>query len=88
MSETETIEQEAPAPRDTLWVTDAELIRRMGAPEKVARAAIAQLDKDRGSGFPQKQALWGHRRYWLAVKEWLDATNGLKMGASPFRRAS
>ena len=71
--------------RDTLYVTDAELIRRMGVPEKIARAAIAALDRDRGSGFPQKKKLWGDRRYWPAVKAYLDRTNGLKLetGARP-----
>jgi hypothetical protein len=33
---------------------------------------LNQLDRDRGSGFPQKQALWGNRRYWPAVRAWLD----------------
>jgi len=48
-------------------VTDAELIRRLGVPEKIAYAAIHALDRDKGSGFPQKQAVWGKRRYWPAV---------------------
>jgi hypothetical protein len=63
--------------RDTLYVTDAELIRRMGVPEKIARAALRAYDMDRGKGFPQKQKLWGDRRYWPAVKAFLDRTNGL-----------
>jgi hypothetical protein len=71
--------------RETLYVTDAELIRRMGVPEKIARAALHALDRDRGSGFPQKKALWGNRRYWPAVKAYLDRTNGLKVDASPRR---
>ena len=73
--------QEPPA-EPTLWVTDAELIRRMGVPEKIARDALHVLDRDRTKGFPQKQALWGNRRYWPAVKAYLDATNGLKMVTS------
>ena len=64
--------------RETLYVTDAEIIRRMGVPEKVARAAIHTLDRTLGSGFPPKKALWGNRRYWPAVKAYLDKTNGLK----------
>lgn len=56
---------------NTLYVTDAELIRRIGVPEKIARNAIRDLDRNRASGFPQKQALWGNRRYWPAVKAWL-----------------
>jgi hypothetical protein len=64
----------------TLFVTDAEMIRRMGAPEKTARAALRELDRDKGSGFPQKKALWGNRRYWPAVKQWFDRTNGVGSG--------
>lgn len=66
-------------PHDTLYITDAELIRRMGVPEKIAREAIQLLDARPNSGFPRKQKLWGGRRYWPAVKAYLDATNGLKM---------
>ena len=74
--------------RETLWVTDAELIRRMGCPEKIARQAIAALDKDpRRSGFPQKNPLWGGRRYWPAVRRYLDKTNGLIVEASSRRSA-
>lgn len=62
---------------ETLWVTDAELIRRSGVPEKIARAAIQVLDSTRGSGFPPKQKLWGDRRYWPAVKAFFDRTSGL-----------
>jgi hypothetical protein len=69
----------------TLFVTDAELIRRIGVPEKIARAAIHALERDRASGFPPKKAFWGNRRYWPAVKAYLDRTNGLKLetGARP-----
>ena len=75
-------------PKDTLYITDAELIRRMGVPEKIAREAIRMLDADRRSGFPQKQKLWGDRRYWPAVKAYLDRTSGLTMNLSDNRRAS
>lgn len=71
--------------RETLYITDAELIRRMGVPEKIARDTLHMLDRDRGKGFPQKDPLWGNRRYWPAVKAWLDRTSGLKM-PSPQRR--
>ena len=64
-------------PHSTLYVTDAEIIRRMGVPEKIARQAIQALDKTRGSGFPQKQALWGGRRYWPAVQAYLERTSGM-----------
>ena len=44
-------------------MTDAELIGRLGVPEKVAAyAAIHVLDRTRDSGFPQKQAVGIGRR--------------------------
>lgn len=74
----ETIERE----QIKLYVTDAEMIRRMGVPEKLARPVIAELDaKAKETGFPQKQKLWGGRRYWPAIKAYLDAHNGLNMDA-------
>lgn len=78
MSDTGTLDRP-----ETLWVTDAELIRRMGVPEKIAREAIKALDADpRRTGFPQKQKLWGDRRYWPAVKAYLDRTSGATVSAS------
>lgn len=71
----------------TLFVTDAEIVRRWGVPEKIAYEAIRALDANRASGFPQKQALMGKRRYWPAVKAYLDQAYGLNIGASPQRRA-
>jgi hypothetical protein len=70
---------------ETLWVTDAELIRRMGVPEKVARDALRALDAQR-SGFPQKNKLWGNRRHWPSVKAYFERQEALKMAALPQRR--
>ncbi|HTC04885.1 MAG TPA: hypothetical protein VK749_15890 [Xanthobacteraceae bacterium] len=62
---------DAKAPR--LFVTDAELIRRIGVP--------FALDRDpRTSGFPQKQKLWGNRRYWPAVAAYFEHVYGYKLG--------
>lgn len=69
--EPDTLERE----KDKLWVTDAELIRRMGVPEKTAREALRMLDAQR-SGFPQKQKVWGDRRYWPAVQAYFDRQYG------------
>lgn len=80
---TDTIEHDV---KDTLYITDEELIRRLGAPRKAARAALHMLDRDRSRGFPQKQALWGNRRYWPAVKAYFERINGLKLDASTTRR--
>jgi hypothetical protein len=68
----ETLERE----KDKLWVTDAELIRRMGVPTKTARETIRLLDA-KNQGFPRKQKLWGDRRYWPAVKAYFDKLYGV-----------
>lgn len=75
---TDTAQGEATAPRETLWITDAEMIRRMGVPEKIARETIRFLDSKPQHQFPQKQKLWGGRRYWPAVKEYFDRNQGIK----------
>jgi hypothetical protein len=64
----------------TLWVTDAELIRRMGVPEKTARETLRMLDAQ-NKGFPRKQKLWGDRRYWPDVKAYFDRTYGTNIAA-------
>lgn len=58
--------------RGGLFVTDAELIERLGVPVKVARETIRMLDRNPRSGFPRKKAIWGDRRYWPAIEEWLE----------------
>lgn len=75
MPSTETLERE----QDKLWVTDAELIRRIGVPEKTAREALRMAEAK--AGFPRKQKLWGDRRYWPAVKAYFD-----NMYGTPSRR--
>ena len=70
----ETLERES----TKLWVTDAELIRRMGVPEKTARETLRSLDRP-GSGFPKKQKIWGDRRYWPAVQAYFDQLYGPRL---------
>ena len=72
----ETLERES----SKLWVTDAELIRRMGVPEKIAREQLRMLDRT-GSGFPKKQKIWGDRRYYPAVQAYFDQLYGPKLVA-------
>lgn len=67
----ETLERE----KDKLYLTDAEMIRRLGVPDKIVRPILPTLETKHG--FPRKQALFGGRRYWPAVKIWLDRHNGL-----------
>jgi predicted DNA-binding transcriptional regulator AlpA len=62
----------------TLFVTDAELIQRLGVPEQLGRDLLQDFDTKHPT-FPKKQELWGDRRYWPAVKAWLDKTCGLDL---------
>jgi hypothetical protein len=73
---TNAVEQE----RETLWVTDAELIRRMGVPRDRAREVLRMLDS-KPSGFPKKEKLWGDRRYWPGVKAYFDKVYGASFAA-------
>jgi hypothetical protein len=70
----------------TLFVTDVEMIRRIGVPEKIARAAIRALDENPHSGFPKKSELWGNRRYWPAVELWFQEQQDIDMNRSDTRR--
>ena len=71
----ETIESE----KDKLVVTDTELIRRLGVPAKIGRAAIHDLDKHHPGRpkFPQKDPLFGNRRFWPAVEKYLMLRHGV-----------
>lgn len=72
----ETLERE----KDKLYLSDAELIRRIGVPDKTLRSILPALESK--FGFPKKQPLFGGRRYWPAVKTWLDKHNGLTVDPS------
>ena len=61
----------------TLFVSDTELIQRLGVPEQLGRDLIREFD-EKDATFPKKQQRWGDRRYWPAVKAWLDKTCGLE----------
>lgn len=72
--------------REQLFVTDEEIVRRMGCPQRLGWALIHEFE-NRHPTFPRKQELFGDRRYWPAVKAWFDARNGLTMSApEPPRR--
>lgn len=70
MSTPETLERE----HDTLWVSDSEIIRRLGVGEKKAREAISMAEAK--ANFPRKQKLWGNKRYWPAVRAYFDSVYG------------
>jgi predicted DNA-binding transcriptional regulator AlpA len=71
----------------TLFVTDTELIQRLGVPEQLGLTLLQDFDA-RHPTFPKKLELWGDRRYWPAVKAWLDKTCALDLAAPPPRKNS
>lgn len=71
-----------------LFITDGELIDLLGVPPDVARPVLAEMDRKHAQyRFPQKQPMWGDRRYRPAIEAWLEQHHGLKIDA-PHRRAS
>lgn len=68
--------------KDKLFITDAELIRRLGVPTKVGRAALHELEMRRPGQmlFPLKDPLFGGRRFWPAVERYLMLRHGLGDG--------
>jgi hypothetical protein len=71
--------------KDKLYLSDAELIRRLGVPDKAFRAILPALESK--YNFPRKQPLFSGRRYWPAVKAWLDKHNGLIVDTPTTRRS-
>lgn len=63
---------------EALFVSDGELIRRLGIGERTARMAIRALERERG--FPRKDPLFGDKRYWPAVQAFLDRRAGISIG--------
>ena len=61
------------ASADPLFVTDAQIRKRMGVGERLWRGSIAKMERD---GFPKRDRIL-RRRYWPAVKAWLDRRAGL-----------
>jgi hypothetical protein len=72
----DTLERE----KEKLWITDSELVRWMGVPEKQAYEIIRMLDAQQ-SGFPRKQKAYGDRRYKAAVKTYFDRHYGTMVEA-------
>lgn len=85
---TETLDHINPAPIETEWVTDAELIRRSGIPEKKLRPILRALDRNPRSAFPKKDKLWGDRRHWPSVQDYWKEEQRRKLAPSPLRRVS
>ena len=57
-----------------LFVSDLELYRRLGVGPRTGRDAVRALES---RGFPRKDPLFGNKRYWPAVRHFLDSLHGL-----------
>jgi hypothetical protein len=61
--------------REALFIFDTEMYRRMGVSEKVGRVAVRELEKRQV--FPARDPLFGNKRYWPAVRAFLNARAGI-----------
>ncbi len=59
---------------DTLFVTDAQCAERLGLTTEQFKTALPAASKE---GFPPLDPLFGNRRYWPAVRAWLDRRYGI-----------
>lgn len=59
---------------ETLFVTEAQCAERLGLSTEQFKTALLAATK---SGFPMKDPLFENRRYWPAVRAWLDRRYGL-----------
>lgn len=72
-----------------LYVTDAQMIRKLNVPEKVIRPVLVLLDaQHKTNGFPQPDPMFGGRRYWPKVKVWFDNYNRLPQESKPERKSA
>ncbi len=62
------------AKSDALFVTEAQCADRLGLSLEQFKMALIAATK---SGFPMKDPLFADRRYWPAVRAWLDRRYGL-----------
>jgi hypothetical protein len=57
---------------DGLYLSDRQIIRRLGFGEKFGRRVLHELSKAHPgrARYPQKDPLFGNRRFWPAVLKW------------------
>ncbi|MGY5803370.1 winged helix-turn-helix domain-containing protein [Rhizobium sp. LEGMi12c] len=67
---------------DTLFVTDAQCADRLGLTTEQFKIALPAASK---SGFPTPDPLFANRRYWPAVRAWLDRRYGMGENGGTFR---
>lgn len=69
------------AKSDKLFVTEGECAERIGIATDEFRAIATVLES---SGLPSQDPLFKNRRYWPAVKAWLDRRYSLTTGSGPY----
>lgn len=62
-----------------LFMTEAEVAKQIGITTDQWKLAVLALEK---SGLPLPDPLFGNKRYWAAVKAFLDRQYGLNSPAS------
>lgn len=65
---------------DGLFLAESDIALRLGLPTVEWQAVAAALEK---AGLPKPDPLFCHRRYWPAVRAFLDRRAGLLQDASP-----
>ncbi|MAU94680.1 MAG: winged helix-turn-helix domain-containing protein [Fulvimarina sp.] len=63
-----------------LFVTDAQAAKRIGLPLELYRPAVAALERQ---GFPRPDPMFHDRRYWPAIRAFLDRRAGLDRRGLP-----
>ncbi len=63
------------AKSDKLYVTEAECAERIGISTDELKAIVPELTSQ---GFPMKDPLFNNRRYWPAVRVFLDRRYGME----------
>lgn len=61
--------------KDPLFVTDAQIIERVGITKAEWETTLLALEKD---GFPAPDPMFGNRRYWPACRVFLDRRYNLE----------
>lgn len=64
----------------SLYLPEHEIARRVGMKTDEWEATAIVLERD---GLPQRDPLFGERRYWPAVRAFLDHRAGLRQDAPP-----
>jgi hypothetical protein len=68
------------AKSDALFVTEAQCAERLGLTTEQFKIVLPAATK---SGLPHPDPLFANRRYWPAVKAWLDHRYGMGPEGSP-----